>query len=225
MKRIVSSFPAAVITFVIGISALFFSDYFIAWVSPIPIFPSRVSSDEGSGNSLACTGSSVPTANDLVDEDTKSIYSAILDLYKSNTIVLDEFTQQGGLIVDSDILSQNVDGADAAIVESYALRNKSSTPLREFFADRKDVVFFTKKDAKDFARNPSVEFGEQLRKRYPGAGQLISLSNVGFNKDRTEALVYVAYYCGSLCAGGSFITLKKPKDKWVVAYQRNVWVS
>ena len=227
MKRIVLSFPAAMITFVIGISALFFVNLFIAWLSPVPKIWLPINLDEGSGNSAGCTGSSAPTAEDLVNEETKEIYTAILnlDLYKSKTIVLDEFTQRGGAIMDDMISRRDVDGLERSAVESYELRNKTSTSLREFFADREDIVFFTEKDAKDFARNKSIEFEEQLTKRYPGAGRLISLSNVGFNKDHTEALVYVTYYCGSLCAGGQFIILKKPKDKWAVAGVQSLWVS
>jgi len=48
------------------------------------------------------------------------------------------------------------------------------------------------------------------------ASVVFEVSGVGFNKDRSRALVYVGHHCGSLCGGGRYHLLVKQNDKWQV---------
>jgi len=50
--------------------------------------------------------------------------------------------------------------------------------------------------------------------KYPNSGGLISMSAVGFNADKTIALVYMGYSCGGLCGSGGFHVLKKINGSW-----------
>jgi len=63
----------------------------------------------------------------------------------------------------------------------------------------------------------SPGLGEEWRifdKRYRGSSGWIELSAVGFNADKSVALVYISHECGNLCAGGEFHVLQKQHDKW-----------
>jgi len=50
---------------------------------------------------------------------------------------------------------------------------------------------------------------------YPNSGGWIELSAVGFNTDKTVAVVYMGHHCGGLCGGGGFHVLEKKDGKWV----------
>jgi len=50
--------------------------------------------------------------------------------------------------------------------------------------------------------------------KYPDSGGYNEVSAVGFNKDKTVAVVYVAHSCGGLCGSGSFKVLQKKDEKW-----------
>jgi len=50
--------------------------------------------------------------------------------------------------------------------------------------------------------------------KYPDSGGYNELSGVGFNSDKTVAVVYVAHFCGGLCGGGGFHVLEKKEGKW-----------
>lgn len=43
-----------------------------------------------------------------------------------------------------------------------------------------------------------------------------SVSHIGFDRSRTQALVYVAYRCGGLCASGRFVLLERRNAEWQV---------
>lgn len=50
--------------------------------------------------------------------------------------------------------------------------------------------------------------------QHPKSGGLIELSAVGFNHDKTVAVVYMGHSCGMLCGGGAFHVLEKKDGKW-----------
>ena len=69
---------------------------------------------------------------------------------------------------------------------------------------------------------------EGFYSQHPESGGLIELSAVGFNRDKTVAVVYMGHWCGLLCGGGSFHVLEKKNGKWVAMDWKGAtcsWVS
>jgi hypothetical protein len=56
---------------------------------------------------------------------------------------------------------------------------------------------------------------EGFNQRYPDSGGWMELSAVGFNVNKTVAVVYMGHHCGPLCGGGGFHVLEKKDGKWV----------
>ena len=56
---------------------------------------------------------------------------------------------------------------------------------------------------------------EGFYQRYPDSGGWMELSAVGFNVNKTVAVVYIGHHCGPLCGGGGFHVLEKKDGKWV----------
>jgi hypothetical protein len=55
----------------------------------------------------------------------------------------------------------------------------------------------------------------------------VSFSAVGFNKDRTVAVVYATYWCGPLCGRGTYYMLDKRDGEWINVRQISHcgWIS
>lgn len=53
-----------------------------------------------------------------------------------------------------------------------------------------------------------------FHKRYPSSGGYLVMSPVGFNKDKTRAIVYTGSSCGLLCGAWGFHLLEKSHGKW-----------
>ena len=223
MRRIVFSFPFAIATFLIGVAA-----FALASVISYPLDRMAVVDvPPVIGENETASHHEVPYPTHCDDELLAEVYSVILklDRYKSDRIVIEEFTERGGTLMGEMIARRGVKGAEVSTIEDYELKNRDSTSLRELFAGRNDIVFYTAKDDKAMSRDKNTPFEEKFAKRFPGSRRLVSLSDVGFNSQYTEALVYVAYYCGPLCAGGSFYVLKKTNGRWVVDHEIEHWVS
>jgi hypothetical protein len=56
---------------------------------------------------------------------------------------------------------------------------------------------------------------EGFYQQYKHSGGWIELSAVGFNNDKTVAVVYMGHHCGPLCGGGGFHVLERKAGKWV----------
>ncbi|MBV8705956.1 MAG: hypothetical protein JO028_02115 [Acidobacteriaceae bacterium] len=53
-----------------------------------------------------------------------------------------------------------------------------------------------------------------FKREHPDSVGWIELSAVGFNHDKTVAIVYIGHHCGGLCGGGGFRVLRKSEGKW-----------
>jgi hypothetical protein len=52
-----------------------------------------------------------------------------------------------------------------------------------------------------------------------------SISQPGFNFSKTETIVYVNHYCGSLCGGGGYILMRKVDGIWRIVDEHSRWMS
>ena len=56
---------------------------------------------------------------------------------------------------------------------------------------------------------------------YPGSSGIVSLSRVGFTPDGRQALTFVQYWCGALCAEEAFVLLRRvPGPRWKVVEEK-----
>lgn len=63
-----------------------------------------------------------------------------------------------------------------------------------------------------------LHFADPVREEsVPAADEIFpnfEVSAVGFNNERTRALVYVGHHCGALCGGGTYHLMVKMNGKW-----------
>ncbi|HEV2299152.1 MAG TPA: hypothetical protein VGR72_11620 [Candidatus Acidoferrales bacterium] len=62
-------------------------------------------------------------------------------------------------------------------------------------------------------------------KNYPSSEGYVAFSTVGFNAERTRAIVSAYRICGSLCGGGRTYAMEKVNGKWVEVRAGCAWIS
>lgn len=63
-----------------------------------------------------------------------------------------------------------------------------------------------------------------FQEKFPRNMGLVTLSGVGFNLSRTQAVFYVNHFCG-LCGGGRYVLVEKINGAWRVKGERYTWIS
>jgi hypothetical protein len=105
------------------------------------------------------------------------------------------------------------------IFDSFDAANKMATTLDPNFHLSKPPRLVTQEEL-DTAFNSrsrgDVGDGWQgFRDHFPDSAGYLILSGVGFNADRTVALVYIEHRCGGLCGAARYYILQKQSNRWV----------
>jgi len=148
------------------------------------------------------------------DVEAYEVYSAILPSdwtwrdAKANTLVIQSKARAYKMCVNPEGESKEI-LKDA--ISSYVELSKKSWLLQRFFNMEKPYELISSEEWKStFERGSWEKFYE----RYPNSRGYIDLSPVGFNKEKTVAIVYMGHHCGNLCGGGTFYVLQKKDGKW-----------
>lgn len=99
-----------------------------------------------------------------------------------------------------------------------------SCPLEAKFGDPKSYQIVTRAEI-DALFKKGHDGWEKFYKKYPNAGGFWEFSRPGFNKDSTEAVLYVGHHCGWLCGTGHLYLVRKDGDKWKVVNRVMLWIS
>lgn len=101
------------------------------------------------------------------------------------------------------------------VFNSYRDANKEPRVLLPKFTTAIPYRLVAKADFDAFFAKDGIGGGwEEFYKKYPNSGGINHMSAVGFNSDRTIAIVYVGHSCGGLCGGGTYHVLKKSDGRW-----------
>jgi len=115
----------------------------------------------------------------------------------------------------------------ADLLADYNARNNHSWLLEPRFRIDKPYRVIPQSRLEPASRANSWE---QFEKHFPDSFGYLTVSAVGFNKERNEALVQTSHACGNRCGGGRYHILLKGKTGWTDVNPQGVnnlceWIS
>jgi hypothetical protein len=117
--------------------------------------------------------------------------------------------------IDDKYLLENASALDKETVEDFHTVNIDSQII--------DLPLSVGKPY-EYIRVVTESDWEQL-KNYPNAISITNFSKIGFNQKLDQALVYMAFYCGTECGKANIYFLVRKGDIWEIKNVINVWVS
>jgi hypothetical protein len=136
-----------------------------------------------------------------------AVYSAILNDHQDKNVFVYDFTTVG-LTKDAESLDNVTLGLDVGTIEDFALQNKEKLKLENKFRFKGKVNF--------------ISLEGKLR---PRSFPRWRFSRIGFNQNKTQALVRVSYTPCEMCGNISLVLLRKVKGNWFVQQQIILGVS
>lgn len=119
--------------------------------------------------------------------------------------------------IEDDYLYGGAPSLDKEAVEDFHTANEERYPFDLTLSVNKPYEYITlPSDANELM---------ELNQKYPNAISITALSKIGFNKKFDQALVYMAYYCGTECGNANIYLLVRKGDVWKVESAVQVWVS
>jgi len=148
-------------------------------------------------------------------EDAYQIYSLLLPHEESygfakGTLIIQEET------VSEPGASQPCVSSDAArrfknAIAEYHRSNKESWLLKRQFQIEKPYEVVSSDAIQDLFKDNGWK---SFYKSYPQSGGYVIMSAVGFNREKTRAIVYTGSSCGALCGSWRFHLLEKINGNW-----------
>ena len=171
------------------------------------------------------------------ERESFAVMTAVLDsLYHSDgdrasvVVVGDSlFWREGGVAYGGRLLLPYKSSIDQATIADFEAKTRRTTTFPPAFRYRRLVLHkvgeWNKFDergreiAKATSKREPVNdpFWIAFAEKYPRAWGITFLSRVGFNPQKTEALIHFRHQCGSNCGSGEAIYLRKVRGRWRIA--------
>lgn len=169
----------------------------------------------------AACGQDIPAA--YTDSDAYEVYSVLLGKElplsgsKAKLVIEVETTDYpriGGSQSDCLIPAESEKTMYEPVIAAYREANKKKWLLQPKFAPSIPYQLVSAATVKEIFAKKGVGGWKDFYKKYPNSGGVTSLSAVGFNSDKTIAIVYMGNSCGGLCGFGRYHVLKKANGIW-----------
>jgi hypothetical protein len=153
------------------------------------------------------------------DPEAYAVYSALLEGAKAKRLVIQtetaDYPMMGGRESDNCLApSKGKENIYAPIIAAYRTVNKQKWQLQRKFEIKTPYELAPNTIIDGFFKK-GVEGGwKEFYKQYPNSDGFTQLSAVGFNADKTIAIVYLSNSCGGLCGFGTYHVLHKKDGKW-----------
>jgi len=153
-------------------------------------------------------------AGEYDDQDVYQIYSLLLPSEQSygfakGTLVIQEETA-APVKLEENCLTAEAAREFKEAIEDYKHHSEPMLLQRRFEVDKPYELVTTETIRTLIKEHDWDEF----YKRYPDSGGIIRMTAVGFNRQKTLAIVFTGSQCNNLCGRGSFVLLKKVEGKW-----------
>ena len=150
------------------------------------------------------------------DADAYDVYLAILPLEwplsvaNAKALVIAAETSGYKMCIEPEGESKLLIGT---AIDDYVKQNVKKLLLQRKFGDKIPYNIVGSKELTSLF--DSRGGWDAFYKKYPDSGGMIGMSAVGFNADKTIAVVYMGHGCGLLCGGGELHVLQKKDGKWI----------
>ena len=170
----------------------------------------------------ASLAQNLTVAEPYLDEDAYQVFSALLSRPKPNIPGKTLIIQQETVPHLQDPSDKFPEGPEACVFPDVVLKFKDAIADYNRVNQKRWLLQrnFKTDDSYELVTSDTLKLlfshgdWDGFYKRYPGSHGVISLSAVGFNREKTLAILYGGTACGGLCGSWSFQLLEKVDGKW-----------
>lgn len=167
-----------------------------------------------------------------VDTERYAVYSALLrETFNDKKIALLVIAEKTDEDFNEDDTGKRWDYIRAGLapvsqetIDDFKKNNAQPSVLSNKFTVPTKVVLVAKNEIDRFFAEGGG-WWPAFYQQYPDSPGLITLSNVGFNPEKNQAILYIGYQCDGLCGQGHYVLMVKANGNWKVEKRVMTWIS
>jgi hypothetical protein len=168
-----------------------------------------------------------PTVPDVLTADEYAVYGSVI---QSNwpgqaQIVVADKTDFSNLTNVETLIDGNLPGLEKDTLSQFIQVNKQNYSLEDHFQIDASIILLSQTDLKAIFDQNLEDSWKRFFKKYPSSQGLLTLSRVGFNAQKDQALVYFGNSKGSVDGVGYVALLSDENNTWVLIKQISIWIS
>jgi hypothetical protein len=170
--------------------------------------------------------------SDNLDEMDYRLYSQVLkEMFPdAENLVVSQEVRSGGPFNNSSYvrsLKEQYPAIDTMVFWDPVFEKDSVYYLEnKFSVTSKKVYLISAEEIQSIFSNSEINGGwAEFYRRYPNSSGTISFSRIGYNADKTQAMVNMGNMYASLGGEGHLIFLKLENHKWKIALALPTWIS
>lgn len=201
------------ISLILGITAMTF--FFMYRGVPSQSLADSLPNSNTSENSAVL----LPNLNISEESEEYAVYSVLLnELFAKDNV--ESITVQKQTLFNSNSDEQNITEKQILNLKKLCPSVSEETLLNYIYKQMESLTLSN-------SLNLPVKYTlvDEIKVTKHKAVQVIRLSRIGFDRNRTEALVYVELINCPLCGGADFVQLEKKSGVWKIKERVNLWVS
>ena len=101
-------------------------------------------------------------------------------------------------------------------VKDFELKNKKGHRLENLFKLKVATTLVNSQEMDEMFDRDFIAAWQTVEEKYPNSVGIISLSRIGFDREKTQAIVYIGRGCGPICGESRFFLLVKEAGHWSV---------
>jgi hypothetical protein len=115
----------------------------------------------------------------------------------------------------------------SSIIRDFIIKNTTNYKIEKtFLPEITNCEMISFKEMNSYFKNELIKSDwSDYFSKYPESTGILSFSRVGFNEQKTHAILYVEKICGYLCGTGSYLFYYKISDSWKVGSIFRVWTK
>jgi len=165
-----------------------------------------------------------PTSERLDAEECVVYSSLIRNMYKAELIVIKEETESFTVTEETlKYIKKVLPEIEQETLGDFKEKNKNNHTLIKNSDIEGNNVFIAEKEAEDIFKEKNG--WDEFYEKYPNSQGIMSLSRVGFNGKKNQALVSVGNQSHWLAGNGYYILLVKENNIWLIKGKVLSWIS
>ncbi len=171
-------------------------------------------------------------ASQNIEKEEYAVYDELISDWNKaadiRQIVIKKFTNgedSNNKIYDGDYFA--VRGVENETVKDFTEKNKrkSYQLQKNLFEKSSKIILISDLEVSRIFEKECTKGWDKFYEKFPKSQGITTVSRVGFNKNKTKALVYSGTQ--SLCLDGSgfFVILEKKNHEWIILKREMMWIS